>query len=683
MWLNRLIMNFYKYISVLCLCLCSLIGQFSAECQVLNVTQVNGHEYNYKPNLSYRLDGIKEVIVFAPRSMSKYDNYIFPILHNYFYYLGLKVSTKYVNYKVHRTSEDYLDIVWQTLDESLDGQWDNANTLLVVASNVSTIGKVTGDVNNILRLYIIDPVANYEWDFSFDLPEKSEKFHKKLKELISPSYTYIESHAHSPSYFKSGWTENTFKSYFSNNNYHPIEGVYEGDTYKVGVKRDANGKFYLVYLSGASNTRDWSSGDIKAILEPTASPTIFKAKWYGKWKQQMNYTIVFQDGIMTAYDPAKTPEPYLKLYPALISNAEDPSDSWTGTGFALKEGYIVTNYHVIDGAKTISVSGIKGDFGIKLNAIVVGTDKNNDLALIKISDSKFTGFGNIPYSIATSSSDVGEYVYVLGYPLTSTMGDEIKLTTGIISSKTGYQGDVSLYQISAPIQPGNSGGPLFNNKGNVIGVVNSKHTGAENVGYAIKAMYLRNLIESCVSTSIIPAANTVSSLPLTGKVKSDKNFVFLIECTSKPSNQEKPDHTPNVAPQTNYNNFGSNPSSTAKATGRTINNPSFNSTGDSELKITSITLSKTETVINFSCVNHLEGGWMNMSKNAYIMVGGIQYMLKRAEGIQHPPYTTIFDYPGQIRNFKLVFPPIPESSKTLDFIEGPNSHWKIYGVKLK
>ena len=112
------------------------------------------------------------------------------------------------------------------------------------------------------------------------------------------------------------------------------------------------------------------------------------------------------------------------------------------------------------------------------------------------------------------------------------MGDEIKLTTGIISSKTGYQGDVALYQISAPIQPGNSGGPLFDKKGNIIGVVSAKHAGAENVGYAIKSSYLRTLIESCVSASIIPTNNTVSTLLLTGKVKVEKNFVFYIQCSS-------------------------------------------------------------------------------------------------------------------------------------------------------
>lgn len=155
------------------------------------------------------------------------------------------------------------------------------------------------------------------------------------------------------------------------------------------------------------------------------------------------------------------------------------------------------------------------------------------MALLKIDDPAFCGFGSIPYSILSTTSEVGENIFVLGYPLTSTMGDEIKLTTGIISSKTGFQGDVALYQISAPIQPGNSGGPLFDNDGNVIGIVSAKHKEAENVGYAIKASYLKNLIESSVNTSIIPTNNTVSKLPLTGKIKSEKNFVFFIECSSK------------------------------------------------------------------------------------------------------------------------------------------------------
>ena len=89
----------------------------------------------------------------------------------------------------------------------------------------------------------------------------------------------------------------------------------------------------------------------------------------------------------------------------------------------------------------------------------------------------------------------------------------------------------ALYQISAPIQPGNSGGPLFDNKGNIIGIVSAKHMGAENVGYAIKASYLRNLMESVISTNILPQSNRISGLTLSGKVKSVKNFVYYITCS--------------------------------------------------------------------------------------------------------------------------------------------------------
>jgi S1-C subfamily serine protease len=69
------------------------------------------------------------------------------------------------------------------------------------------------------------------------------------------------------------------------------------------------------------------------------------------------------------------------------------------------------------------------------------------------------------------------------------MGQEIKLTTGIISSNSGSLGDTALFQISAPIQPGNSGGPLFDNYGNLIGVIGAKHKNADNVGYVIKFIY--------------------------------------------------------------------------------------------------------------------------------------------------------------------------------------------------
>jgi len=229
---------------------------------------------------------------------------------------------------------------------------------------------------------------------------------------------------------------------------------------------------------------------------------------------------------------------YIKIYPTpemyaaevQIKNTEQENTEWTGTGFALKDGYVVTNYHVVENANQIRIYGVNGNFTTDYKAELIAKDTHNDLAILYITDYRFNGFSTIPYSINTKNADVGEEIFVLGYPLTSTMGDEIKLSTGIISSRTGYQGDVSLYQISAPIQPGNSGGPLLDSKGNIIGIVSSKHIGTENVGYAIKASYLKNIIESSLVKDILPNTNSVSHISFTEKVKKVKNYVFYVKC---------------------------------------------------------------------------------------------------------------------------------------------------------
>jgi S1-C subfamily serine protease len=114
--------------------------------------------------------------------------------------------------------------------------------------------------------------------------------------------------------------------------------------------------------------------------------------------------------------------------------------------------------------------------------------------------------------------------------MTQYMGQEIKLTNGIISSHSGYQGDISTYQITAPVQPGNSGGPLFDYNGNIVGIINAGIPSADNVGYAIKTSYLKNLVESSVKENIIPYRNSISTNTLANKVQSLKNFVFLIKC---------------------------------------------------------------------------------------------------------------------------------------------------------
>jgi S1-C subfamily serine protease len=102
----------------------------------------------------------------------------------------------------------------------------------------------------------------------------------------------------------------------------------------------------------------------------------------------------------------------------------------------------------------------------------------------------------MPYVLSQTTADVGTQVFTLGYPMALTaMGKEVKFTDGKISAKTGYKGDIGSYQTSVPVQPGNSGGPLFDYEGKLIGVINAKITEADNVSYAIKVASLKNLIE--------------------------------------------------------------------------------------------------------------------------------------------------------------------------------------------
>ena len=218
----------------------------------------------------------------------------------------------------------------------------------------------------------------------------------------------------------------------------------------------------------------------------------------------------------------------IKLFPSLEDIQKfAPS---CGTGFALSsDGYIVTNHHVVDGATNINVRGVNGDFSKTYKCKVVIEDKNNDLSILRIEEVGFSVLGTIPYCIVNKTCDVGNSIFCLGYPLRETMGDEVKLTNGIISSKSGFQGDITTYQITAPVQPGNSGGPLFDNKGNLIGIINAKHLGAENVTYAIKTSYLLNLIDIIPKQLKLPTISQLTNKSLTEQVKLIKNYTYIIE----------------------------------------------------------------------------------------------------------------------------------------------------------
>lgn len=170
-----------------------------------------------------------------------------------------------------------------------------------------------------------------------------------------------------------------------------------------------------------------------------------------------------------------------------------------GTGWPIAEGLVVTNHHVISGRNTISL--ILSD-NRRLSASVLEVDTVNDLALLQVDD-----VGALPPAlmIAEKPAQLGTKVFTIGYPHPDIMGSQPKLTNGIISSLSGLQDDSRTYQITVAVQSGNSGGPLINMQGKVVGVVTSKLSAMtifrwtgdlpQNVNYAMKSGLLLDFLE--------------------------------------------------------------------------------------------------------------------------------------------------------------------------------------------
>ena len=200
-----------------------------------------------------------------------------------------------------------------------------------------------------------------------------------------------------------------------------------------------------------------------------------------------------------------------KIYGGASTAAEPPEkqpEISMGTAWPVAEGFVVTACHVVQGHNAFSLLTKNGK---KLKASVAMRDTANDIALLEV---EFPD--NLPGAIpvATKQARVGDKVFTIGYPHPDVMGAEPKLTDGIISSLTGIGNDPRTYQISVPVQAGNSGGPLLNMKGEVIGIVISKLNAAEmfkltnditeNVNYAVKISYLNALLMTLPDKHPIP-----------------------------------------------------------------------------------------------------------------------------------------------------------------------------------
>jgi S1-C subfamily serine protease len=200
---------------------------------------------------------------------------------------------------------------------------------------------------------------------------------------------------------------------------------------------------------------------------------------------------------------------------------------YNGTGFALTaDGYLVTSAHVIKGADSLLVEGRDHR---RYHAETVYADRKHDLAILRIKDRNFKPFTKLPYTFKSGQADLGERVYTLGYPR-----EDVVYGEGALSARSGYDGDTAFYQVSIPLNPGNSGGPLLDGQGNLIGVVSSRQDDVLGAAFATKSSYLVRLVDSLKNKQPeqayhLPRTNQLAGAGRPQQLKRLQDFVFVVK----------------------------------------------------------------------------------------------------------------------------------------------------------
>jgi serine protease Do len=203
--------------------------------------------------------------------------------------------------------------------------------------------------------------------------------------------------------------------------------------------------------------------------------------------------------------------------------------NFEGTGFAINnKGFIITSLHMIKGADSVF---IENNTTNRVAAKVVFTNPKIDVAVLQIENNDIFKTWNLPFVFSNRNCDLGEKVFTLGYPR-----HDIVYGEGSLSSLSGYHSDTTMYQISIPVNPGNSGGPLLDEQGAVIGLVRGKITNAEATGFAIKSQEIidavtafnKSLKDAESGLTLNLKKNTLKNIKRSEQIKRINPYVFNI-----------------------------------------------------------------------------------------------------------------------------------------------------------
>jgi serine protease Do len=198
-----------------------------------------------------------------------------------------------------------------------------------------------------------------------------------------------------------------------------------------------------------------------------------------------------------------------------------------GTGFMIDpKGFILTNAHVIGNSTVVIVQNNKGQ---EFRTKIVYISPVSDLAFLKIVDSDYKATSILPYAIGKGNIELGESIFTLGYPR-----DEIVYGEGYLSAKTGFSGDTLACQIAVAANPGNSGGPVLDKNGEVIGVLSNRQLQAQGAVFAIRSKNIYLVLDEMKSDSILasihlPQTSTVKSLDRVQQIKKIQEYIYLVK----------------------------------------------------------------------------------------------------------------------------------------------------------